>query len=197
MNFCPNCGANLNPTKSECEYCGTPLSGMSQSKKTTGVTSLNGTKKVVVVKRTTEQLSTPAPQPVSAPPQKPEVSNTYVWLLAMLPLATAWMVTYLIGGVIWAYQGQAGTMLGDMADKQVAHFEMMSVISTLVAIVLNIIFVVKDTDEIERTGRKSPSGWWVLLVPIYLILRANKVDKNWGYVITWLIFFIIDCCLPY
>ena len=67
-------------------------------------------------------------------------------------------------------------------------------ISSIVVLVLNIIFISKDIDYLKKSGIAVDGWMWVelLLVPIYLFVRASKTDKNWAYGIVWCVLFIIS-----
>ena len=88
----------------------------------------------------------------------------YAWILAIVPIIVA-IIT---------------TKLG------------MGYYSTLICIILNCIFLVCDKKDLQNSGTDIEKYIWLgfVLVPIYLFVRASKIDRNYGYAITWCILFI-------
>lgn len=95
------------------------------------------------------------------------VSDKWAWTLATAPLS----VDIVFGS--WAVTG---------------------VILTIIVIVLNCIILMLDKKELESNGNK-PGDWiWLglVLVPVYLFMRASKMGGKYGYAITWCGLFLIS-----
>lgn len=101
------------------------------------------------------------------PMPKDIVSNKFAWSLATVPILVSWFVE-MLGFPFW--------------------------VITISAIALNIIFLMLDSDELNKSGLNVNSWMWmgVVLVPAYLFVRASKTNKQYGYAITWCIMFILD-----
>lgn len=101
------------------------------------------------------------------PMPKDIVSNKFAWSLATVPILVSWFVEML------------GFPFG---------------VITISTIALNIIFLMLDSDELNKSGLNVNSWMWmgVVLVPAYLFVRASKTNKQYGYAITWCIMFILD-----
>lgn len=104
----------------------------------------------------------------AAPPVPAEaLDNRYVWALATIPL----FVSMLLDG-FFGYQEEF----------------------TLIVIILNVIFLSMDIKAMESGGKKPESWVWlgIVLIPVYLFLRASKTDKNYAYGFVWCAMFLID-----
>lgn len=101
------------------------------------------------------------------PMPKDIVSNKFAWSLATVPILLSWFVE-MLGFPFW--------------------------VITISTIALNIIFLMLDSDELNKSGINVNSWMWmgVVLVPAYLFVRASKTNKQYGYAITWCIMFILD-----
>lgn len=101
------------------------------------------------------------------PMPKDIVSNKFAWSLATVPILVSWFVE-MLGFPFW--------------------------VITISTIALNIIFLMLDSDELNKSGLNVNSWMWmgVVLVPAYLFVRASKTNKQYGYAITWCIMFILD-----
>ena len=95
------------------------------------------------------------------------VSNKYAWSLATVPILISWFAE-LIGFPFW--------------------------VVTISTISLNIIFLMLDSDELNKSHLNVNSWMWmgVVLVPAYLFVRASKTNKKYGYAITWCLMFVTD-----
>ena len=96
-----------------------------------------------------------------------KVSCRYAWMMATIPIAASIVVGLIFGS--WIAQ-------------------------TIVAIVLNCIFMRLDSREIEDSGVDMEQYIWLgfTLIPVYLFIRSSKIDQNFGYSITWCIMFVIS-----
>lgn len=101
------------------------------------------------------------------PMPKDIISNKYAWSLATVPILVSWFVE-MLGFSFW--------------------------VITISTIALNIIFLMLDSDELNKSGLNVDSWMWmgVVLVPAYLFVRASKTNKKYGYAITWCIMFVLD-----
>jgi hypothetical protein len=99
------------------------------------------------------------------------LSDKWAWALACVPVMSSLLYFFL---------------------QSITEIE--SGFSFVIAIAMNIIFVILDDRELKRASM-NPDKWiWAgfFLVPVYLFLRANKTQKNYGYAITWCVLFFID-----
>jgi hypothetical protein len=108
------------------------------------------------------------------PPDFSNLSNKWAWTLACVPI------------------------FGMILSAIIAHIGYNSeLLSVVIFIVLNITFITLDIKELEKNAFK-PDGWlWlgVLLVPVYLFVRASKTNKKYGYAITWCVLFVLSSIL--
>jgi len=95
------------------------------------------------------------------------VSNKYAWTLATIPILISWFAE-LIG--------------------------FPTVVVIICAISLNVIFLMLDSDELNKVGINVNNWMWmgVVLVPAYLFVRASKTNKQYGYAIMWCVMFLFD-----
>ena len=98
------------------------------------------------------------------------VSNKFAWALATVPILVSWIV-------------------------QLIGFP--SVVVIICTIALNIVFLMLDSDELNKFGLNANSWLWmgVVFVPVYLFMRSSKTDKKYGYAITWCVMFLLDLIL--
>lgn len=95
------------------------------------------------------------------------IDNRFVWALATVPILVSWIIEELFG---------------------------VPELATIVTIILNIVFISLDVKALEKAGKNVESWLWlgVVLVPLYLFMRASKTNKQYGYAITWCIMFLVD-----
>lgn len=98
------------------------------------------------------------------------VSDKYAWTLATVPILISWFIES-IGLPFW--------------------------VVTICTISLNIIFLMLDSDELNKSGQNINNWMWmgVVLVPVYLFVRASKTKKKYGYAVMWCVMFFIDIML--
>ena len=92
-----------------------------------------------------------------------KINNTYVWALAIIPITVNCILS----------------LLGFPALLNIG-----------ITFLLNTLFCSLDKEELKKFGY-SNNTWFVLgltLIPVYLFIRASKVDQKYGYAIT-------HCCL--
>lgn len=104
---------------------------------------------------------------VAPPLPNDVVSGKYAWSLATVPILISWFVEF-IGFPFW--------------------------VVTISTISLNIVFLMLDSDELNKSGINVNSWMWmgIVLVPAYLFVRASKTNKKYGYAITWCLMFVAD-----
>jgi hypothetical protein len=98
-------------------------------------------------------------------------SDKWAWTLACVPILGMILVSII----------DTGSELGEI----------------VIFVILNIIFCTLDIKELEKKGY-SPEGWvWLglLLVPVYLFVRASRTGKKYGYAITWCVLFVLSCMI--
>lgn len=98
-----------------------------------------------------------------------EMTNKYVWALATVPILASWIVIWLFG--ISGYQ-----------------------LATLTTFGLNIVFLSMDVKMLKRCGKDAGKWLWlgIILVPVYLFMRASKTDKKYSYGIAWCVMLLLD-----
>jgi len=99
------------------------------------------------------------------------VNNGAVWTLAFAPIISA------------GIQILAAASTGQSAH----HF-------WWIAIVLNIGLCFADVIYLNRAGYKDFAGW-IVLIPIYLFVRAARLKQSNGYAIVWLLTFFVSVFL--
>ena len=95
------------------------------------------------------------------------ISDKYVWSLATVPILVSWFIEAL---------------------------GLPSVAVTSVVIALNITFMILDSSKLSKSGINTSSWMWtgIVMVPVYLFLRASKTNKKYGYAIAWCLVFLLD-----
>lgn len=95
------------------------------------------------------------------------VSSKYAWTLATVPILISWFAE---------------------------RIGFPALIVTICTISLNVIFLMLDSDELNKFGINVNNWMWmgVVLVPAYLFVRASKTNKQYGYAIMWCVMFLLD-----
>ena len=100
--------------------------------------------------------------------QYPGLSDTWVWIMGCIPILTIMLSVFAIGPSV------------------------ISVIFSfiIVPMIPNCVFTFFDVKELKRNQLNVGRWVWfgILLVPVYMLLRASKSNKQYGYAILW-------CCL--
>jgi len=146
--FCVKCGHKLDDNAIFCSYCGTKVINDIPNEKDEA-----------------SQHIQPATQAAYV-----EISTTYAWALATVPIAVSILMDALFGYSINLF------------------------IAMIITIALNSLFAALDVQEIKKTGN-NPGNWiWmgIFLVPVYLFVRASKTDHNLAYGIVWCALFVVD-----
>lgn len=95
------------------------------------------------------------------------VSDKYAWALATVPF---------------------------LCDFFLTRLNIVGLINMLIIIGINCAFLVLDINEIKKSGN-NPGHWiWLglAIVPVYLFVRASKVNRKYGYAITYMILFSLN-----
>ena len=103
------------------------------------------------------------------PPVPPSaISDKWLWCLATVPLFISWIVE-----AAFPESGKAGM---------------------IVCIVLNCIFLCLDVELLKKGGRQAESWLWLglLIVPLYLGVRASRTNKNWLPLVAWIVLMVFD-----
>ena len=98
---------------------------------------------------------------------KGELDNKWFWMLAIIPLATNIIVTII------------ATALSTN----------LSILNIVLVIALNCLFIGLDCKALKNAGYETKSWFWLglILVPVYLFIRAAKTNKNFAPPIIWCI----------
>ena len=97
------------------------------------------------------------------------ISDKWLWALATIPLIVDTVLVSLIP-------------------------ESASIICTIAIIGLNILFMTLDNRDLKKNGIAYESWLWlgVILVPVYLFVRAAKTTKNIAPGIVWCVLFVLS-----
>ena len=102
------------------------------------------------------------------PPDIPleEASNQYVWMLATIPMIVCSICIHMGLGLY----------------------------ANIIMWVLNTVFVILDARELGKCGIDIGKTIWLgfIIIPAYLFVRSSKIDKNYGYSITWCALFLVS-----
>jgi hypothetical protein len=107
-------------------------------------------------------------------PKVIDLSDKWVWTLACVPIMSSLLYLFLQSNI-----------------------EVGSEFSLIVAIVMNIIFLLLDDRELKKASI-NPNKWiWTgfIIIPIYLFVRASKTKRKYGYAIAWCVLFVLDIIL--
>ncbi len=96
------------------------------------------------------------------------VNNSIVWILAFAPIISAVIQIFVASST--------GQLVSDF---------------WWIALLLNIGLCAADGINLNRAGHKGISGW-VILVPVYLFVRAARLKQSSGYAIVWLVTFFLS-----
>lgn len=191
--FCINCGKEIEAEISFCPHCGYEQHSENNSGEEwyciignvrrgpckvdeiiLEVKNGNITRESLVWKKGTDNWIPAGQSPLSyifksTVPTMPSnaVDNRFVWALATVPILVSWFAEELFG---------------------------VPVLASIVAIVLNIVFISLDVKTLEKSEIHAESWLWlgIVLVPLYLFMRASKTNKQYGYAITWCLMFLVD-----
>lgn len=95
------------------------------------------------------------------------IPEKWVWALAAVPIPVSWFLAGMV--------------------------ESASIV-TVATIALNILFLMLDIQALKKTGRDINKVLWLglILVPIYLFVRAAKYSKKYAPAIVWCVLFVLD-----
>ena len=83
-----------------------------------------------------------------------DVSDKWIWPLATVGIVVSWISSSIFG----------------------------SLISIIICVVLNIVFLTQDIKELKDAGY-DPDSWMYMgffLLPVYLFVRESKTNRNWA-----------------
>ena len=97
----------------------------------------------------------------------PDMDNRWVWALATVPIFVSWLVDSI--------------------------FFIFPIFGTIVCIILNIVFFTLDEKALKQRGIIPDTWLWlgIVLVPVYLFVRASKTDRNYAYAWVWCGMFLL------
>lgn len=168
--YCIHCGKQIENNSKFCPYCGNGNGvNVARNVDNNGVINESASKaidKITYVENLSENTSGHLGESYC------EINNKYAWALATVPTLTSWVIVWLFGifGLDFA---------------------------AIMTIVLNAVFLYLDIKMLENSGRKPEKWLWlgVVIVPLYLFVRASKTDKKYGYGIAWCVLFLINFIL--
>ncbi len=104
-----------------------------------------------------------APAPVS-------ISDKWLWALAVIPMTVSILLSYM---KIMPAESTAGL---------------------IIPVVLNILFLLLDKKELQDKGFYAERWMWmgILLIPVYLIVREVKTNRNFVPAIIWCFLFAVS-----
>lgn len=102
----------------------------------------------------------PGPYPLQ------KVNNTYVWLLVAVAGT---------GNLIHLLARDAGAFFG------------FGFVITILMFGLYALFCSLDKNELQRSGHRTTSVWWFLIVPVYMFIRAYRLRQFPSYAIVMLV----------
>lgn len=151
-----------------CSYCGAKLAD-------DAVFCASCGEKVPNIDHTPIKATTPAVSVEQAMNTGPRIitdtlSDGWIWVLALVPIALSMLMDY---------TGIANSI---------------GFFSWVIVVGLNIFCLIKDQNELDRFNIKT-EGWFFLgciLVPLYLIVREVKTNRNLIPAVLWLFLFAVD-----
>lgn len=165
MAFCSGCGLQVNDQKVRfCSRCGAP------APQATLTTASHVSPSRVHQPRSTS-ASPAVPDGLQEGQQGPKaVDNSRAWLLASAPLLSVLL--------------DAALLFGGYAEA--------AVVSTLIAVSVNVAVSVWDSRYVKSKGYKVSSGLAAFLVPGYLWQRSRVTGQGQALLATWIAVFIVS-----
>ncbi|GAA0134332.1 hypothetical protein YSY43_11720 [Paenibacillus sp. YSY-4.3] len=93
-----------------------------------------------------------------------KINNTYMWLIVGVAG---------IGNLIYLLARDVGSGFSFMI--------------TIIMVGLYALFCSLDKNELQRSGHRTTSVWWFLIVPVYMFVRAYRVRQVPSYAIVFLV----------
>ena len=159
--FCRNCGKELSKHAEICVFCGSkPLTGKTYCFYCGAKDSVN--EEGICIKCGVRQLQL-----------KEKPKNIYVWLLALLPLIEIFIGIFI--NIIFKPNFLTGCITG-----------------FIIWVILTSIFGGLDLEHLKKLGYNFRKIWILGIItftPLYLFIRAYRVDKKYSYAIVWLILY--------
>ena len=99
--------------------------------------------------------------------QNVEIDHRWAWALAIVPTFVLWLLE---GILIFPFFG------------------------IIAAIIMNGIFISLDVKMLKSQGLNPESWLWlgIILVPVYLFVRASRTDRRYGYAIVNIVMIVLD-----
>ena len=154
--YCSGCKKLVvGPSKSRCTTCGKNYVSLGvDSERWKSLTTEQ--KRQVLNRRvmSTREVEEPGiDPPASAGRNTIDVSEKWIWPLATVGIVVSWITSSVFG----------------------------SLVSIILTIVLNIVFLSQDIKELKDAGY-DPDSWMYMgffLVPVYIFVRESKTNRNW------------------
>ena len=110
------------------------------------------------------------------------MDNKYAWLLACVPLFTIFI------SVLWTDNFSGFNMWLMYNFPTIWTYRI-----AILVVCMNCILLFCDNTKITKARGKNNKIiiWGLILVPVYLFIRASKIDKKYGYAITNIIFLVV------
>lgn len=137
------------------------------------------------------ELAKIIPSHIPPPLMGTKVSNTFVWILAFAPIVGVF-IQAIIAGFILESQGVSSTNLlwNNLVSVEVGKL-------WWITVSLNILLCVLDERKLKSAGHNTNkfSGFWLILVPVYLFKRASHINQTPTYAWIWIVTFVISLLL--
>lgn len=189
--FCPKCGKQLADDCLFCASCGTPLHSNSTD---ADWYYISDSSKIGPVKKN---------DLVSAIKQSAITEDTLVWrngfkdwlpagqteVSALLHQHSPVMPKGMISDK-WQWALATAPLLSSFILAAMG----LGAITLITTIGLNCLFLSLDIKELKKNGYEAESWLWLglLLVPVYLFIRASKTNKRYAPGIVWCALFVLD-----
>ena len=202
--FCPNCGKEISDDSVFCQYCGYKLKKdfeQEQQKK-----DKSKDEKSWYYSSSNEQWGPVTEEQMIALIKNGAIKrDTMVWCERF---SGGW-VRAENTVLAYSFQGGSSASIDNLSDKWLWALATIplfasivldnvmlsaSVLSTVIVVGLNILFISLDENELKNNGITAESWLWlgVILVPVYLFVRALKTTKNIIPGIVWCVMFVLS-----
>lgn len=170
--YCPNCKRLVaGPSKLRCTSCGKNYVSLGVDSERWKVLTPEQ-KKQVLNRRvmSTREVEEPGIDSPTRPERTTvDVSEKWIWPLATVGIVVSWITSSVLG----------------------------SMVSIILTIVLNVIFLTQDIKELKESGY-DPDSWMYMgffLVPVYIFVRESKTNRNWAPGIVNCVLLFLDLLL--
>ena len=171
---CPYCAEVIKAKATICRYCNRPLGSQTAASQQPIAVQIPPTQQSVNI--------TVGVPPSNAPNAKPypDLSDKWVWTMACVPV-----LSLILAGLL----GKAAVSSADV--------EVFKLAKLVIILLVNVALLAFDIKELKQKGL-TPGSWiWLglVLIPVYLFLRAAKTNKQYGYAILWCCLFFVSILL--